>query len=363
MKNISLITLIILIIAGCSGTGKKNKGLLPDASGGAGEIIIVMDSAQWNGEVGDAIKTTFKQDVPGLPREEQMFKINHVDPRKLTSFLKSVRNLVFVMTTDDNSAGSKILRNYFTKSSLDRINKDENLFIHTADDEYAKGQEVMYLFGQSSELLAQHIRENKNSLQKFFNQAEKERLSKTLFANSPKGLTELLEKDHGCTMTLPFAYKLAVNEDGFVWFRQMNAENDKNIFITYRPYTSESIFQKDQLIQLRDSIAKKQLFGDPDEPNSHLITETNVSQVPVEVEHQTFKGKYSMQMKGIWRTNNVTMGGPFISYTILDEEQNRIYYIEGFVYSPGKNQREYMREMDVILSTFDTKGSPQASAK
>jgi hypothetical protein len=29
-----------------------------------------------------------------------------------------------------------------------------------------------------------------------------------------------------------------------------------------------------------------------------------------------------------------------------------LYYLEGFVYSPGVDQRELMREMNVILKTF-----------
>jgi len=31
-----------------------------------------------------------------------------------------------------------------------------------------------------------------------------------------------------------------------------------------------------------------------------------------------------------------------------------IYYIEGFVYSPGREQRELMREVETILKTFKT---------
>ncbi|UII21777.1 DUF4837 family protein [Fulvivirga ligni] len=362
MRNINVLAILILVIAGCSGSGKRNKNLLPYASGKAGEVLVIMDSAEWKGELGDQIRATFRQDVSGLPREEQMFKINHVDPRKFNSVLKAVRNLIFVMTTDNNNPGSKVIRSYFTKSSLDKIKSNEDLFVYTANDEYARGQKIMYLFGQSSDQLTKNIEANKSSLQDYFNKAEEERLKSKLFTNTPKGLTEMLEKKHDCTLQLPFAYKLVVEEEGFIWFRQMNSENDKNVFISYVPYTSENVFTQEGVIHLRDSIAKQQLFGDPEEPDSYLVTETNVPMVPVTTEQLTFKGKYAMKMKGIWRTNTVTMGGPFVSYIILDEELNRIYYIEGFVYSPGKNQREFMREMDVILSTFDTKGAAQASA-
>ena len=59
-------------------------------------------------------------------------------------------------------------------------------------------------------------------------------------------------------------------------------------------------------------------------------------------------------MRGLWKTNNLTMGGPFLSYTFVDEGTGMLYYIEGFTYSPSKKQREIMRELEVILHTFKT---------
>jgi len=51
------------------------------------------------------------------------------------------------------------------------------------------------------------------------------------------------------------------------------------------------------------------------------------------------------------------MGGPFLSYIVADASIGRLYFIDGFVYSPGKPQREYMREIETILWTFSTSQS------
>ena len=58
----------------------------------------------------------------------------------------------------------------------------------------------------------------------------------------------------------------------------------------------------------------------------------------------------------IWKTNNISMGGPFVSYVLVDESLNRMYYFEGFLYSPGVDQRELIRELDIILRTFKPLG-------
>lgn len=336
--------------------------MLPPASGGPGEMIVVMDSSQWNQVLGREIKQTFAAEVPGLPRQERMFKLNQVDPGNVNGILKQVRNLLFVVTLDNRSMDSRRIQSYFTKESLEKIKQNDDLFVFTAENEFSRGQQVMYLFGRSEGELIEHIRENREDLQNFFNNAERARLVQSLFKGKKmQGLTDILKKEHECTMFLPVGFELVLNEPGFVWFRQMNPQNDKNIFVSYVPYRSEKMFNHERLIQLRDSIAKEQLFGDPEKPNTHLVTELEVPYIPVMTERVTFNGKYAMQMKGLWRTNNKSMGGPFISYAFVDENLDRFYYIEGFVYSPGVNQREYIRELDVILHTFETisKEKPQ----
>ena len=41
-----------------------------------------------------------------------------------------------------------------------------------------------------------------------------------------------------------------------------------------------------------------------------------------------------------------------IRYERVDEKQGMLYYIEGFVYSPDRGQRELLRELETILHTF-----------
>lgn len=352
-----LFALIIFLLPSCgSENGTKNTSLLPKASGRAGEIIVVMDSGQWNGLLGAKIKQTFRQELPGLPRTENMFKINQVDPQKFNSVLKTVKNILFVVTIDKATPGALEVQKYFTPTALETIQENEKFFISTADDEFAKDQKIMYLFGKNEKALIKNIADNESRVQNFFNQAEKTRLRKGLFkAKEGKGLTDMLIKDHDTYMQIPFGYKLVLNQPGFVWFRQINDESDKNVFITYRKYNSEKEFSEESIIKMRDSLARNQLFEDPDDPETYILTETKVPFIPVVSREINFKNKFAKETRGIWKTNNLSMGGPFLGYTMVDEELGRLYYIEGFVYSPGKSQREFMREMEVILSTFRVK--------
>jgi hypothetical protein len=257
------------------------------------------------------------------------------------------------MTLDSNTPSSKTLKSYFTKSSLDRIRSNDKLFVFTAADEFARGQSVMYLFGKDEATLYNNITNSKDQLQTHFNQVENKRLYSGLYkSNEMTGYATVLQNEHQCSMRIPFGYKMVISEPGFVWLRQINDESDKDIFITYKDYISESAFKQEKIIQFRDSVAQNQLFEDPDNENSYIRTETAVPYIPVVSKEISFNGKFGVETRGLWKTNNLSMGGPFLGYTVVDEDLNRLYYVEGFLYSPGKPQREFMRELEVILNTF-----------
>jgi hypothetical protein len=165
-------------------------------------------------------------------------------------------------------------------------------------------------------------------------------------------VTQMLRKDFKCEIKIPFGYQLVMNNEEFLWVRQINPKDDKDIFIARKKYISEDQFNRDSLINWRDEICKKYLFADPERSDTHLITETEVEHKPVITREISFHKKFAMEMRGLWRTNNFVMGGPFLSYTLADPTQGMLYYIEGFTYSPGKDQREIMRELETILHTF-----------
>ena len=83
-----------------------------------------------------------------------------------------------------------------------------------------------------------------------------------------------------------------------------------------------------------------------------MITENKYMQ-PV-FRNINFRDKYTVEMRGAWKTNNFSVGGTFVSYTFVDEQKGKLYYIEGFVIFPNEDHRELIREMESLLTTFRT---------
>jgi hypothetical protein len=50
--------------------------------------------------------------------------------------------------------------------------------------------------------------------------------------------------------------------------------------------------------------------------------------------------------------SNAAMGGPFVSYSCVDEVNERVIVAEVFVYAPNKEKRQYIRDMEAILLTL-----------
>ena len=332
----------------------KNENFLPEASGEPGEIVVVMNKNKYDAELGEAIKEVFREPVPGLSRSEPMFTIRVIEPFEFNRIFKIARNLVYVVSYEGQSAADKWLQATFSESSKETIFNNPDRFMQTSDNQFAKNQKVLQLFGKDDKTLAKNIRENAQLIQNYFNIAEKERLADKLqMSVASRNIVNKVIDQLGVSIKIPASYELAMLEDDFMWARYLPAVGpSKNLFVYTKDYTSQDEFKQENIIALRNEIAKKYIYGDPENPESYMITETNYMK-PV-FRNINFRDKYTVEMRGAWKTNNFSVGGTFVSYTFVDEAKGKLYYIEGFVIHPNESHRELIREMESLLTTFRT---------
>lgn len=336
------------------GENPNNNAALPAARGKTGEIIVVMDTAQWSGEVGEALRSVYSAELPGTLRGERMFSVRKAHATQLNNILKQHKNLVFVVSLERKSAATERLKSFFPPEGLQQIRQDSSLFYQIVPNLFASGQMVVFLFGQTDRQLANHLRANRRKLQDIFAEAERKRITQGLSKLRAKDrLEERIANTHRIRLLVPRGFEFVKEEvsrdkkTGFLWVRMPDAEVDKSLVLAYKPYDSEKQFHPDSLIAWRNAICKAHLYGDPEKPNSYVITE------PLEppfFRESTVDGKYAKEMRGLWRTNTATMGGVFISYSFADPKTGRLFYYEGFAYAPSRNnKREIIRELEAIL--------------
>ncbi|OEK00034.1 hypothetical protein BFP97_00225 [Roseivirga sp. 4D4] len=363
MKKLLALLFIASLIA-CSGEkdqqevgeekegNAKNTSFLPDATGESGEIVIIINKRKYDGALGEAIKEVFRETVPGLTRPEPMFTIRVIEPFEFNRIFRVARNLVYVTSFEGSSAADKWLQGTFSETSRERIFNNPDLFMQTSEDQYSKGQKILQLFGKDDASLIKNLKENKGLVQNFFNIAEKQRLARTIqMSTASKGILRKVNDRLGINIKIPAGYELSMLEDDFMWVRALPAVGpSKNLFVYSKPYTSQDEFKYENIIKLRNEAGKKYIYGDPENKESYMITETEYMD-PV-FRNINFNDQYTVEMKGAWKTNNFSVGGTFVSYTFVDEGTERLYYIEGFVIHPSEDHRELIREMESLLTTF-----------
>lgn len=340
-----------LVLFSCEGL-EMDQRLLVKAAGETGEIILVADSTLWKGELGQALRSTLNVEVPGLGQDEPLFSVRYIEPSLFNSVLNKTKNIIFVATLDSQSKGGQIVRNFM---SPNYIQENPDKYVISQKDIYASGQEVLYLFSATAAELTQKINDNPSLIRNFFNQKEKERTVQNLFtAKERTGISNKMLEEHDYYLRIPNGYRIEANEPDFVWYRSPGQGVDKNVFVYITSYRSDESFENSNVIKLRNQATGTYIYEDPEDASSFIVADT----VNIDPYFRSFRfnGKYAKEVRGIWRANNLSMGGPFVGYTFVDEETNIQYYIDGFVIAPGKSKREYLRELDAILSTFRTRG-------
>ena len=345
---IGIYTLVSCSSTGSSGT--EGKKFLSPAGGKFGETILVMDSLKWGNQLGKQVKAALREPYPGLPQAEPSLSVSYVSPKQFNSVLKTARNIVFVMTMDGNSYEDKLMRGYFSKSSLEIIDQDPKKFVFFQEDVYARGQSVVYLFNKTEKGLIEKISQNGKKLRDYLLSAERKRMIQSLNKRINKDLSNLLLDEHKFYLKIPIGFDVSKNLKNFIWVRQLEADSEMNLFVHYEPYESEEVF--DNVLAHREKITST-FIRDVEKPQIYL-TYQSVEHVPLEMKEVNFNGKYAMEMRSLWKLSDISAGGPFVSYTFVDEVLKRVYYIEGYYYGAGGKKRNQIWELEAILSTFKT---------
>jgi hypothetical protein len=102
-------------------------------------------------------------------------------------------------------------------------------------------------------------------------------------------------------------------------------------------------------VQQRDSVTAAFVNG-PD-PGSYMIVQRAFEQLDLMPSGQATEldGRFAYLMHGLYGMQGAKMGGPFVSLSTVDEERRELITVEGFVYAPQFNKRDYLRELEAIL--------------
>lgn len=334
MKKLKKSLEIILFLSLLNSCGPTTP-FLPKSGGKEGELLIVIDQKHWNSPIGDTLKSYFEQDFKALPQSEPLFKLYRVFPQNFVRVFKTTNNILMI--------------------NIDPARTGQEPTLEIAYDSWAKSQIVLRLNCSSELEFYNSFREKKDRIYQLIHDKDIERIQSKFKITESSYVTEELKKNQSVYLTVPEGFYPNVIDSNFIYFTHEAEKNvdglphqiTRGLWIYSFPYTDSETFTINYAKQLRDSITSKYILGSAD--SSFMIIE---ELYPVDSNALTLNEQYALEMRGLWKMKNYFMGGPFINYTTYDKAKNRIVMIDGFVFAPRFNKREYMLQMEGIIRSI-----------
>lgn len=320
------IALSSLVVISCNET-RRREALLPNISGKAGEVIVVIDKGQWEGSVGNTIRDTLACECPFLPQREPLYTLVDVSPGGFSQIFQIHRNIVIVNISPDVTEPGVVFRN----------------------DVWARPQCVIRINAANSETAVQLIKENSKKIVTTLEQAERDRVIANAKKYEELALSPVVKEMVGGSPHFPSGYNLKKKTNDFIWITCDTQYTMQGILIYKYPVVEgENMMSLDSILEENNKALKDNVPGMFE--NTYMMPSTFVRP---SIEYLKYKGRDFAQLRGFWEVYNDYMGGPFVAHAFYSQDGKDIIVLEGFVYAPKYDKRHYLRQVESILYSFE----------
>ena len=125
---------LVLGVRRCVFSCNQKDKTLPASTGSSSEILFVSPDYLWENKLSNKVLDIFSQDIPGIAKSEQAFKILHVNEGQLNSLLKTHTNIIILSSDSTFFEANKWAKNQlvsylFYNDDANRFNAEcNNLF-------------------------------------------------------------------------------------------------------------------------------------------------------------------------------------------------------------------------------------------
>ena len=310
---------------------------LPQAQGDVNAFIVGAPTDLWN-DVQDAFLGAMAPTIQTV-RSEQPFRITQQDPTDPQGWglLRRFR-MVLVLGVRGDPWIDEALKKADEPVGLPPV-------IVQADNVWARGQEVSVLLlpeGSEADAVRQLVPQLHEVLDGQFRQYAMNRM----FASGENSaLEDSLMTNVGFSLRLPGVYHYA-EKDSVFRFRNDSptpAELIREIVVSWRTPIPDSLPTADDLVSWREDLART-YYVDP-----QVVDTTLTSYRDIDVNGLTgieYQAAW-VSPPGIWPG-----GGPSITRVLRCPAEDRLYYVDAWLYAPGKDKYEYMIQLQTLLDSF-----------
>ena len=335
MKQLSKIVtfaLIVLAFVGCREFHTLSKDGKKPIQGGAYEVLVVCDNSEWESPLGTKLRELLEQPVEMLNQNEPMFNVLRITSGDLRHLLLQHRNILKVVISD--------------KVAQAQINAQYDLD--------AAPQIVLTFQAPTQKAALEYLEANGDALTKVLEIADRNRTIAYAEKHNVKVLNDLLHSEFDIDAKIPKGYELRSQSENFLWASYEFPTASQGFFCYSYPYRGKGSLTADYLVAMRNSFAKR-IPGPSD--GSYMITVEQIPDaegkgvLPLRPLYRSVvvNGREWIEMRGFWDVENDYMGGPFVSYTTVNDATNEVFTIDCYVFSPKYGKRNFLRPLEHLV--------------
>lgn len=353
MKSILKILMLlsgVVYLSSCSNEFTENLTPTPVAYGKINELVLVADKAVWDSPVGDTLRYYLAPAYIILPQPEPILDIRFYTPDdlKAVSGRKNFRSYLFIGDLSDaSSATSNMIKKDVGSEAVYRFEQDPASNLIVGSNKWATDQILIYQFANNKSDLIDNVKKNAPAILRRVNKHDLEIVEANIYQGGINtDLASLIRARMGVDMKVPFDYFLALNDttEQTIWLRKETNDLSSNIMIHKFPYTDAEQLSREGI---KGKLNKLGLYVSTSIERTYK--HINDVDLPMYTANVKLDDKFAVETRGIWEIVNDFMGGPFISYAILNPKSNEVILIEGFVHAPGKEKRNFMQRLEYIF--------------
>ena len=326
MKRIvSFVVVAVVAVAmfsGCAGPGQTGK---PGSSGKTLELMVVAPNSVCSGTTQGVLDSLFETPQVALNQPEPRFDVVHIVPSSFdgNTMFQSHRNILIL-----------------------EVNPQNICKVYLEQDKWSVPQVVIRMTAPDRASLDSMLLANGERLLKEYYNQEYRRMDR-VFSKAPAyKIVKLLKEKYGFTLSIPEEFALAKmkEESDFTWILKQTKDFDLHLYVYSRESVGPQDFEEAGILDNIDTMLRRYVPG-PSEGSYPGVERRDFFYSRDVV---LGDGIEAVETRGLWRTYNDFMGGPFVCYTFTLPESGKVYTLMGSVYSPSQRNRMVMKR-DLLM--------------
>lgn len=351
MKSYIYILIGFTLLNACV-TDPEKELLKPESTGKLAEIIL-MTNKQYAAEYKNLLTPIFNTPIPGFPPPgEPSFKVQYTDESFFKGYFKKHHNIFVFITKDKMELFEPIFGKAILTSLLKNYQKNPDLIGIKQHNLFAKNQTVFFVLSEDKNSMIRKIEESNDQFLNIALKHENKSGAQKLFGTGKRytdAFSKRMLKEKYFTVQRPSTYRIAIENDDFVWLRKVSSvkEQQFGILMFETKYKDTSDLSLQTILAVRNSYTKKYIPGEI--KGSYMKFSSAIEPI---YRVSKLDRRYTIDINGWWDVQGDFMGGPSHIRVILDEKRNRLIYVEGFLFYPNEAKATSMREIDQILNSI-----------